>query len=66
MRVKRLLHAAKQNPFQHNMYFSHLVNLRVLISLILQYQEHLSQLEENIDALRDKTLRNSSFEPSKV
>ena len=54
VRVKRLLHAAKQNPFQQNMYSSHLINLRVLISLILQYQEHLSQLEKNIDALAEE------------
>jgi len=33
------------------MYSSHLINLKVLISLIIQYQEHLSRLEENIDAL---------------
>jgi transposase len=54
VRVTRLLNAAKQNPFQQTMYSSHLVNLRVLISLILQYQEHLSRLEENIDALAEE------------
>jgi transposase len=54
VRVKRLLNAAKQNPFQQTMYSSHLVNLRVLISLILQYQEHLSRLEKNIDALAEE------------
>lgn len=51
VRVERLLDAAKQNPFQQTMYSSHLINLKVLISLIIQYQEHLSRLEENIDAL---------------
>ncbi|WP_082651149.1 IS110 family transposase, partial [Paenibacillus etheri] len=51
LRVQRLLDAAKENPFQRTMYASHLVNLKVLISLILQYQEYLAGLEQNIDAL---------------
>jgi transposase len=50
-RVGRLLDSAKQNPFQQTMYSSHLINLRILITLILQYQEHLAELEKNIDAL---------------
>jgi transposase len=50
-RVQRLLDAAKQNPFQQTMYSSHLINLKILITLILQYQEHLAGLEQNIDAL---------------
>jgi transposase len=54
VRVHRLLDAAKQNPFQLTMYSSHLVNLKVLIALILQYQEHLAGLEKNIDALAEE------------
>ncbi|NHN34757.1 IS110 family transposase [Paenibacillus agricola] len=50
-RVQRLLDAAKANPFQQTMYSSHLINLKILITLILQYQEHLAELEQNIDAL---------------
>jgi transposase len=42
VRIQRLLDAAKQNPFQQTMYSSHLINLRVLIALILQYQAHLA------------------------
>jgi transposase len=53
-RVQRLLDAAKQNPFQQTMYASHLINLKVLITLILQYQEHLTGLEQNIDALAEE------------
>lgn len=53
-RVKRLLEAAKQNPFEQTMYSSHLINLNVLITLILQYQEHLAELELNIDALAEE------------
>ncbi|MGO4699286.1 hypothetical protein AB4Z50_34110 [Paenibacillus sp. 2TAB26] len=45
-RVQRLLVAAKQNPFQQTMYASHLINLKVLITLILQYQGHLTGLEQ--------------------
>lgn len=48
---KGLMNAAKQNPFQQTMYSSHLINLKILITLILQYQEHLADLEQNIDAL---------------
>ncbi|WP_229753219.1 hypothetical protein [Paenibacillus segetis] len=48
-RVQRLLVAAKQNPFQQTMYASHLINLKVLITLILQYKEHLTGLEQNIE-----------------
>jgi transposase len=54
VRIQRLLDAAKQNPFQQTMYSSHLINLRVLIALILQYQAHLAGLEENIDALAEE------------
>jgi len=52
-RVQRLLVAAKQNPFQQTMYASHLINLKVLITLILQYQEHITGSEQNIDALAE-------------
>jgi hypothetical protein len=53
-RAQKLLKAAKQNPFQQTMYSSHLINLKVLITLILQYQEHLAELEQNIDALAEE------------
>ncbi len=50
-RVQRLIEAVKQNPFRETMYESHLINLKILISLILQYQEYLAMLEQTIDAL---------------
>ncbi|QNV57448.1 hypothetical protein GMA19_02618 [Paenibacillus polymyxa E681] len=53
-RVQRLEDAAMQNPFQQTLYASHLINLKVLITLILQYQEHLAELEKNNDALAEK------------
>nr|WP_229750020.1 hypothetical protein [Paenibacillus nasutitermitis] len=42
-RAQKLLMAAKQNPFQQTMHSSHLINLKVLITVILQYQEHLAE-----------------------
>jgi transposase len=36
------------------MYSSHLINLKVLITLILQDQEHLADLVQNIDALAEE------------
>lgn len=53
-KVQKLLTAAEQNPFQKTMYSSHLINLKVLITLILQYQEHLAELEQSIDALAEE------------
>jgi transposase len=53
-RVQKLLLAAKQNPFQKTMYSSHLISLKVLITLILQYQEHLAELEQKADALAEE------------
>lgn len=53
-RVQRLQKAAKQNPFQQTMYSSHLVNLKILVTLILQYQEHLADLERNIGTLAEE------------
>ncbi|MCU6797402.1 IS110 family transposase [Paenibacillus sp. WQ 127069] len=40
-RVTRLLEAAKQNPFEQTIYSSHLINLNILITLILQYRSIL-------------------------
>lgn len=34
-------------------YASHLIDLKVLITLILQYSEHLAELEQNIDTLAE-------------
>ncbi len=45
------MEAALRNPFQTNLYESHIFNLKMLISIVLQYQEHLSKLEAEIDAL---------------
>ncbi|WP_347564348.1 transposase [Bacillus sp. MM2020_4] len=53
-RVQSLLETAKRNPSKQTMYSSHLANLKILVTLILQYWEHLAKLEQNIDALAEK------------
>ena len=40
-----------RNPFQSNMFESHIFNLKMLINIVLQYEEHLSKLAAEIDAL---------------
>jgi transposase len=50
-RALKLMTAAKRNPFKEMAFSSHLISLELLIHLLLQYQEHLSNLQQSIDAL---------------
>lgn len=50
-RAKKLKEAALRNPFQNNLYQSNIFNLEILVNLVLQYQEHLSKIATEIDAL---------------
>jgi len=50
-RAKKLKEAALRNPFQNNLYQSNIFNLEMLVRLVLQYQEHLSKIATEIDAL---------------
>ena len=50
-RAKKLKEAALRNPFQNNLYQSNIFNLEMLVNLVLQYQEHLSKIATEIDAL---------------
>ncbi len=43
--------AAARNPFEKTVYQSHILSLGMYIDIILQYKEHLSTLESEIDAL---------------
>lgn len=43
--------AAARNPFEKTVYQSHILSLGMYINIILQYKEHLSKLESEIDAL---------------
>ena len=40
-----------RNPFEKTIYQSHILSLGMYINILLQYQEHLSKLETEIDAL---------------
>jgi len=50
-KAAKLKEAAKNNPFEKIIYQSHLISLSMFIHMLLQYQEHLSILEEQIDTL---------------
>jgi transposase len=43
--------AAARNPFEKTVYQSHILSLGMYINILLQYKEHLSKLEAEIDAL---------------
>jgi transposase len=47
----KLREAALRDPFQNNLYDSHIFNLEILVKIVLQYQEHLSNIADEIDAL---------------
>lgn len=47
----KLKAAAARNPFEKTVYQSHILSLGMYINIILQYKEHLSKLESEIDAL---------------
>ncbi|RVT56347.1 IS110 family transposase [Niallia taxi] len=47
----KLKEAAIRNPFEKTVYQSHILSLGIYINIILQYKEHLSRLESEIDAL---------------
>jgi len=53
-KASRIMAAAASNPFQKVSYSSHLISLALFIDLLLQYQEHLSHLRSQIDALAEE------------
>jgi transposase len=50
-KAQKLREAALRDPFQNNLYDSHIFNLEILVKIVLQYQEHLSNIANEIDAL---------------
>jgi hypothetical protein len=50
-KAQNLKDAAARNPFQKTIYQSHSLSLSMYIDMLLQYKEHLSKLEAEIDAL---------------
>lgn len=49
-----MMAAAEKSPFQKGLHESYVLSLRMFITLLLQYQEHLSTLEKQIDALAEE------------
>jgi hypothetical protein len=47
-KAKKIMDSASRNPFQKIVYQSHLINLRMYIEMLFQYQGHLSILENRI------------------
>jgi transposase len=50
-RAKKLIAAAVRNPFRNARQQSHLFSLQLYIQMLLQYKEHLSAIENEMDAL---------------
>jgi transposase len=50
-KAQKLREAVLRNPLQNNIYESLIFNLKMLINIVLQYEEHLSMLATEIDAL---------------
>jgi transposase len=50
-KAQNLREAALRDPFQNSLYDSHIFNLEILVKIVLQYQEHLSNIADEIDAL---------------
>ncbi|AXF56542.1 IS110 family transposase [Salicibibacter kimchii] len=52
-KARLLKDAAERNPFKRNIDQSHLVSLQMYVQMLFQYQEHLSKLKKEIDALAE-------------
>jgi transposase len=50
-KAQKIIHAAQCSPNSRVIYDSHCITLHMLLSLLLELQEHLSHLEHEIDAL---------------
>lgn len=53
-KAEALLAAAERNPFRKPPFHSHLISLEMYVSMLLHYQEHLSALEKQMDALANE------------
>jgi transposase len=53
-RAHKIIEAAKRDPFQKIRLQSLLFSLEMYVKMLLQYQEHLSALEKQIDTLTDE------------
>ncbi|MEK5358196.1 IS110 family transposase [Paenibacillus sp. FSL L8-0709] len=55
-RAQILAAAARRNPFKETAFPSHLISMQLLIKLLLQYQDHLSDLDKSIETLAEELL----------
>lgn len=55
-RAQILVAAARRNPFKETAFPSHLISMQLLIKLLLQYQDHLADLNKSIEALAEALL----------
>ncbi|MEK4011033.1 IS110 family transposase [Peribacillus sp. FSL M8-0224] len=53
-KAKKIMDSASRNPFQINVYQSHVINISMYIELLFHYQGHLSELEDRIVALANE------------
>lgn len=53
-KAQKLREAAIRNPFQNNLYQSHILNLEMLVNIFLPYQELLSKIADEKDAFLKK------------
>ena len=51
LKADKLVEAALRDPFQETLYQSHIISIEMYIKMLLEYQKHLSKLEDQIDAL---------------
>jgi transposase len=55
-RAQILVAAAGRNPFKHTAFLSHLISMQLLIKLLLQYQDHLADLNKSIEVLAEELI----------
>ncbi|OME98779.1 IS110 family transposase, partial [Paenibacillus sp. FSL H7-0331] len=55
-KAQKLMAAAERNPFKETAFPSHIISLELLINLLLQYQDHLSKLDQSIEDLAQELL----------
>ena len=53
-KAEKLIAAAQRNPFQETLYLSHILSIEMYIKMLIEYQKHLSKLEDQIDALANE------------
>ncbi|GGE02725.1 hypothetical protein GCM10010911_72240 [Paenibacillus nasutitermitis] len=51
-----LVAAARRNPFKETAFPNHLISMQLLIKLLLQYQDHLADLNKSIETLAEELL----------